>query len=210
MCQQWLRAFSRTLLVCDSRAFLLYNFHSDFSSFVTLSANLWTRLGSASKTQEKAPDKAEKSAVSPEEEDSELQRAWGALIKEKEQSRQKKSRLDNLPSLQIEISRESSSGSDTESWQPLAFSEAWWHCRWPQSGKSGPRSCAVWNAWSCFIYSVVEETLAEGGGVFPWKPSRAVLWGGKLLCPLYFHRLSFLRGRKRFQPPPPQTWYSSC
>ncbi|XP_060114835.1 nuclear cap-binding protein subunit 3 [Heteronotia binoei] len=78
------------------------------------SANLWTRLGSASKTQEKAPDKAEKSSVSPEEEDSELQRAWGALIKEKEQSRQKKSRLDNLPSLQIEISRESSSGSDTE------------------------------------------------------------------------------------------------
>ncbi|XP_054858085.1 nuclear cap-binding protein subunit 3 [Eublepharis macularius] len=79
------------------------------------SANLWTRLGSASKTQEKTPDKAEKSSVSPEEEDSELQRAWGALIKEKEQSRQKKSRLDNLPSLQIEISRESSSGSDTES-----------------------------------------------------------------------------------------------
>ncbi|XP_077167742.1 nuclear cap-binding protein subunit 3 [Paroedura picta] len=79
------------------------------------SANLWTRLGSASKMQEKAPDKAEKSAMSPEEEDSELQRAWGALIKEKEQSRQKKSRLDNLPSLQIEISRESSSGSETES-----------------------------------------------------------------------------------------------
>nr|XP_056720852.1 nuclear cap-binding protein subunit 3 [Euleptes europaea] len=79
------------------------------------SANLWTRLGSASKTPEKAPDKAEKSAVSPEDDDSELQRAWGALIKEKEQSRQKKSRLDNLPSLQIEISRESSSGSDTES-----------------------------------------------------------------------------------------------
>ncbi|XP_066466826.1 nuclear cap-binding protein subunit 3 isoform X2 [Tiliqua scincoides] len=80
------------------------------------SANLWTRLGSASKIQEKVPDKAEKlAAASPEEEDSELQRAWGALIKEKEQSRQKKSRLDHLPSLQIEISRESSSGSDTES-----------------------------------------------------------------------------------------------
>nr|XP_028563894.1 nuclear cap-binding protein subunit 3 [Podarcis muralis] len=79
------------------------------------SANLWTRLGSAAKVQEKVPEKAEKSSASPEEEDSELQRAWGALIKEKEQSRQKKSRLDNLPSLQIEISRESSSGSDTES-----------------------------------------------------------------------------------------------
>nr|XP_006113355.2 nuclear cap-binding protein subunit 3 [Pelodiscus sinensis] len=77
--------------------------------------NLWTRLGSAPKTQEKTPDKSENSVTSPEEDDSELQRAWGALIKEKEQSRQKKSRLDNLPSLQIEISRESSSGSDTES-----------------------------------------------------------------------------------------------
>ncbi|KAF7234946.1 Nuclear cap-binding protein subunit 3, partial [Varanus komodoensis] len=79
------------------------------------SANLWTRLGSASKMQEKIPERAEKQVALSEEEDSELQRAWGALIKEKEQSRQKKSRLDNLPSLQIEISRESSSGSDTES-----------------------------------------------------------------------------------------------
>ncbi|XP_032056895.1 nuclear cap-binding protein subunit 3 isoform X1 [Aythya fuligula] len=79
------------------------------------SGNLWTRLGSAPKTQEKTSDKPENSVTSPEEEDSELQRVWGALIKEKEQSRQKKSRLDNLPSLQIEISRESSSGSDTES-----------------------------------------------------------------------------------------------
>ncbi|XP_058020600.1 nuclear cap-binding protein subunit 3 isoform X3 [Ahaetulla prasina] len=79
------------------------------------SANLRTRLGSASKTQEKVPERAEKSSESPEDDDSELQRAWGALIKEKEESRQKKSRLDNLPSLQIEISQESSSGSDTES-----------------------------------------------------------------------------------------------
>ncbi|KAK4812143.1 hypothetical protein QYF61_000984 [Mycteria americana] len=79
------------------------------------SGNLWTRLGSAPKTQEKTTDKPENSVASPEEDDSELQRVWGALIKEKEQSRQKKSRLDNLPSLQIEISRESSSGSDTES-----------------------------------------------------------------------------------------------
>lgn len=85
-------------------------------SVCILSANLWTRLGTASKTQEKVPAKAEKlTGGFPEEEDSELQRAWGALIKEKEQSRQKKSRLDHLPSLQIEISRESSSGSDTES-----------------------------------------------------------------------------------------------
>uniref|UniRef100_A0A8B9TQ19 Nuclear cap-binding protein subunit 3 n=1 Tax=Anas platyrhynchos TaxID=8839 RepID=A0A8B9TQ19_ANAPL len=61
------------------------------------SGNLWTRLGSAPKTQEKTSDKPENSVASPEEEDSELQRVWGALIKEKEQSRQKKSRLDNLP-----------------------------------------------------------------------------------------------------------------
>ncbi|XP_013920420.1 PREDICTED: uncharacterized protein C17orf85 homolog isoform X1 [Thamnophis sirtalis] len=79
------------------------------------SANLRTRLGSTSKTQEKVPEQEEKSSASPEDDDSELQRAWGALIKEKEESRQKKSRLDNLPSLQIEISQESSSGSDTES-----------------------------------------------------------------------------------------------
>lgn len=94
-----------------------YHLVSPSSLSLYQSANLWTRLGSASKTQEKVPDnKAGKlAAASPEEEDSELQRAWGALIKEKEQSRQKKSRLDHLPSLQIEISRESSSGSDTES-----------------------------------------------------------------------------------------------
>lgn len=84
--------------------------------FFILLGNLWTRLGSAPKTQEKTSDKPENSVASPEEDDSELQRVWGALIKEKEESRQKKSRLDNLPSLQIEISRESSSGSDTESW----------------------------------------------------------------------------------------------
>lgn len=79
------------------------------------SGNLWTRLGSASKTKEKNTKKVDHRAPSTEEDDSELQRAWGALIKEKEQSRQKKSRLDNLPSLQIEVSRESSSGSEAES-----------------------------------------------------------------------------------------------
>lgn len=85
------------------------------SALCTMTANLRTRLGSASKTQEKVAEREEKSPASPEDDDSELQRAWGALIKEKEESRQKKSRLDNLPSLQIEISQESSSGSDTES-----------------------------------------------------------------------------------------------
>ncbi|EPQ09475.1 hypothetical protein D623_10007191 [Myotis brandtii] len=79
------------------------------------SGSLWTRLGSASKTKEKNTKKVDRRAPGTEEDDSELQRAWGALIKEKEQSRQKKSRLDNLPSLQIEVSRESSSGSEAES-----------------------------------------------------------------------------------------------
>lgn len=82
---------------------------------LTHTGSLWTRLGSAPKTKEKNPKKGDHRAPGTEEDDSELQRAWGALIKEKEQSRQKKSRLDNLPSLQIEVSRESSSGSDAES-----------------------------------------------------------------------------------------------
>ncbi|XP_018412658.1 PREDICTED: nuclear cap-binding protein subunit 3 isoform X2 [Nanorana parkeri] len=77
--------------------------------------SLWNRLGTAPKEKERAEEKEEKASVAPEEEDTVLQQAWGALIKEKEQIRQKKSRLDNLPSLQIEISRESSSGSDTDS-----------------------------------------------------------------------------------------------
>ncbi|XP_040857306.1 nuclear cap-binding protein subunit 3 isoform X1 [Ochotona curzoniae] len=79
------------------------------------SGGLWNRLGSAPKTKEKNLKKVDPRVPGTEEDDSELQRAWGALIKEKEQSRQKKSRLDNLPSLQIEVSRESSSGSEAES-----------------------------------------------------------------------------------------------
>ncbi|XP_072315808.1 nuclear cap-binding protein subunit 3 isoform X2 [Eucyclogobius newberryi] len=49
-----------------------------------------------------------------QEEDSQLQRVWGAMIKKKQSSYNnvKKSRLDNLPSLQIEISRESEDESD--------------------------------------------------------------------------------------------------
>ncbi|KAK7804174.1 hypothetical protein U0070_022482, partial [Myodes glareolus] len=79
------------------------------------SGGLWTRLGSTPKTKEKNMKKVDHRPSGAEEDDSELQRAWGALIKEKEQSRQKKSRLDSLPSLQIEVSRESSSGSEAES-----------------------------------------------------------------------------------------------
>ncbi|XP_051891421.1 nuclear cap-binding protein subunit 3 [Pristis pectinata] len=88
---------------------------------------LWSRLGKVRSKGEKLPEKeAEKEApvekgdeetVGGEERDEDgdtaLQRAWGALIREKERSH-KKSRLDNLPSLQIEISRESST-SDSES-----------------------------------------------------------------------------------------------
>ncbi|XP_063305724.1 nuclear cap-binding protein subunit 3 [Pelobates fuscus] len=76
---------------------------------------LWNRLGTAPKEKEKPTEKTEKVTLATEEDDSVLQQAWGAMIKEKEQIRQKKSRLDSLPSLQIEISRESSSGSDTDS-----------------------------------------------------------------------------------------------
>ncbi|XP_028277635.1 nuclear cap-binding protein subunit 3 [Parambassis ranga] len=50
-----------------------------------------------------------------EEDDSTLQKMWGAMIKQKQERlshRMKKSRLDNLPSLQIEISRDSSEESD--------------------------------------------------------------------------------------------------
>lgn len=82
---------------------------------LTPTGGLWTRLGSTPKTKEKNTKKVDHRASGTEEDDSELQRAWGALIKEKEQSRQKKSRLDSLPSLQIEVSRESSSGSEAES-----------------------------------------------------------------------------------------------
>ncbi|XP_073472701.1 nuclear cap-binding protein subunit 3 isoform X2 [Aquarana catesbeiana] len=77
--------------------------------------SLWNRLGTAPKEKERSVEKEVKGSGAPEEDDSVLQQAWGALIKEKEEIRQKKSRLDNLPSLQIEISRESSSGSDTDS-----------------------------------------------------------------------------------------------
>ena len=87
----------------------------ELKCLLTLTGSLWTRLGSAPKTKEKNTKKVDHRAPGTEEDDSELQRAWGALIKEKEQSRQKKSRLDNLPSLQIEVSRESSSGSEAES-----------------------------------------------------------------------------------------------
>lgn len=51
-----------------------------------------------------------------EEDDSTLQKMWGAMIKQKQElvsHKMKKSRLDNLPSLQIEISRDSSDESES-------------------------------------------------------------------------------------------------
>uniref|UniRef100_A0A4W6FC70 Nuclear cap-binding protein subunit 3 n=1 Tax=Lates calcarifer TaxID=8187 RepID=A0A4W6FC70_LATCA len=72
---------------------------------------LWSRLGSSD-----ADSKGEEGEEEEEEEDdSTLQRMWGAMIKQKQERlshKMKKSRLDNLPSLQIEISRDSSDDSD--------------------------------------------------------------------------------------------------
>ncbi|XP_066551687.1 nuclear cap-binding protein subunit 3 [Amia ocellicauda] len=92
-------------------------------------SSLWSRLGSSQKDKvpvkrspagttapgSAAAARGDSAGSGAEEEDTELQRVWGAMIKEKEKTHQKKSRLDNLPSLQIEISRDSSNGSDSDS-----------------------------------------------------------------------------------------------
>ncbi|KAG7321433.1 hypothetical protein KOW79_015848 [Hemibagrus wyckioides] len=103
------------------------------------SGGLWSRLGPSNKESQSdgkmsarlgssAPssrgsrqrDDAESDGADDsedEDDDSQLQKMWGAMIKQKEQrsNKMKKSRLDNLPSLQIEISRDSSNGSDSDS-----------------------------------------------------------------------------------------------
>ncbi|XP_028824915.1 nuclear cap-binding protein subunit 3-like [Denticeps clupeoides] len=93
---------------------------------------LWSRLGSAhSDAKQKSSSRLKHTGSSgqqceeheasqfrdDEEEESRLQKVWGAMISQKKQqsSQMKKSRLDNLPSLQIEVSRDSSNGSDSES-----------------------------------------------------------------------------------------------
>ncbi|XP_051960682.1 nuclear cap-binding protein subunit 3-like [Xyrauchen texanus] len=96
---------------------------------------LWSRLGpshkdgcdnhkvssrASSSREIRRRDNVESDGVdeeADEEDDSQLQKVWGAMIKKKEQqsTKMKKSRLDNLPSLQIEISRDSSNGSDSDS-----------------------------------------------------------------------------------------------
>ncbi|XP_051956502.1 nuclear cap-binding protein subunit 3-like [Xyrauchen texanus] len=98
--------------------------------------SLWSRLGpshkdgsdnrkvtsraSSSRREIRRQDDVESDGVDEdddEEDDSQLQKMWGAMIKQKEQqsNKMKKSRLDNLPSLQIEISRDSSNSSDSDS-----------------------------------------------------------------------------------------------
>ncbi|CAN9501255.1 unnamed protein product [Ophioblennius macclurei] len=65
--------------------------------------------------EEGADGEEQEGAEVEEEDDSTLQRMWGAMIKQKQERvshKMKKSRLDNLPSLQIEISRDSSDESD--------------------------------------------------------------------------------------------------
>uniref|UniRef100_H3CGQ5 Nuclear cap-binding protein subunit 3 n=1 Tax=Tetraodon nigroviridis TaxID=99883 RepID=H3CGQ5_TETNG len=79
---------------------------------------LWSRLGSATRRSRADRAKEEEDEVlapAEEEDDSTLQKMWGAMIKQKQERlshKMKKSRLDNLPSLQIEISRDSSEESD--------------------------------------------------------------------------------------------------
>lgn len=52
----------------------------ELKCLLTQTGSLWNRLGSAPKTKEKNTKKADHRAPSTEEDDSELQRAWGALI----------------------------------------------------------------------------------------------------------------------------------
>ncbi|XP_030293498.1 nuclear cap-binding protein subunit 3 [Sparus aurata] len=69
---------------------------------------------SSSSSRRRQVDGEEEEEVE-EEDDSTLQKMWGAMIKKKQERQThklKKSRLDNLPSLQIEISRDSSEDSD--------------------------------------------------------------------------------------------------
>ncbi|XP_061904802.1 nuclear cap-binding protein subunit 3 [Entelurus aequoreus] len=95
-------------------------------------SSLWSRLGSAdnnsvgssgssglfsSSRRHRGDSKkgGEEGEEGEEEDDSTLQKMWGAMIKQKQERlthKIKKSRLDNLPSLQIEISRDSSEDSD--------------------------------------------------------------------------------------------------
>ncbi|TSL04369.1 Nuclear cap-binding protein subunit 3 [Bagarius yarrelli] len=92
--------------------------NKDNQSDGKLSVRLGSSVLSSSKSRQKGD--ADSDGVDDsedEDDDSQLQKMWGAMIKQKEQrsNKMKKSRLDNLPSLQIEISRDSSNGSDSDS-----------------------------------------------------------------------------------------------
>ncbi|CAJ1063637.1 nuclear cap-binding protein subunit 3 isoform X2 [Xyrichtys novacula] len=71
--------------------------------------------GGSSSSRRLGNGEEEEEEEAEEEDDSTLQKMWGAMIKQKQERQThklKKSRLDNLPSLQIEISRDSSDDSD--------------------------------------------------------------------------------------------------
>ncbi|XP_070980794.1 nuclear cap-binding protein subunit 3-like isoform X3 [Oncorhynchus clarkii lewisi] len=106
--------------------------HKHRHPVASIGSRLWNRLGPSYKGEvpERKPPSHRAGSGSTssrlggrgeedveKENDSALQKVWGALIKQKEQQthKMKRSRLDNLPSLQIEISRESSNGSDSDS-----------------------------------------------------------------------------------------------
>ena len=96
-------------------------FTSSSSSGRKENASSIRRGGDGEEEEEEEKKKKKKKVAGEEEEeeeeqgDSALQEVWGAMIKQKQErltTQIKKSRLDNLPSLQIEISRESSDESD--------------------------------------------------------------------------------------------------
>ncbi|XP_033992897.1 nuclear cap-binding protein subunit 3 isoform X2 [Trematomus bernacchii] len=94
-------------------------FTSSSSSGRKENASSIRRGGDGEEEKEKKKKKKKVAGEEEEEEeeegDSALQEVWGAMIKQKQErltTQIKKSRLDNLPSLQIEISRESSDESD--------------------------------------------------------------------------------------------------
>ncbi|XP_074528849.1 nuclear cap-binding protein subunit 3 [Halichoeres trimaculatus] len=88
-----------------------------FSSSSSSSSSLGRKNTSdtTSSSRRRQGDGEEEEEEEGEEDDSTLQKMWGAMIKQKQERQThklKKSRLDNLPSLQIEISRDSSEDSD--------------------------------------------------------------------------------------------------
>nr|XP_057942774.1 nuclear cap-binding protein subunit 3 isoform X1 [Doryrhamphus excisus] len=79
------------------------------------SSGLFSSSQSSSRQRGDAEEGDVEEEEGEEEDDSTLQKMWGAMIKQKQERlthKMKKSRLDNLPSLQIEISRDSSEDSD--------------------------------------------------------------------------------------------------